>query len=294
MSNFYEFLQIHTNATDVEIENAIDELYNMSRRKVTHHDPRIVQDANQALITIEQARFTLLDPVKRANYDASLALGNVGGLADETAKPTSASVMPPHIGGPATYTSKSHQQLNTNTDIWLCSKCQLANAVGTRFCKKCGNQLGKDCPKCRTLLEAGAQFCSSCGVNIGEYEHELEIQIAETEAQQIAERKRLAQLEATLGPIRKNAETASTMMKTGCVIGFFLSIVGIPFWIISVINAQKVLSAGQVYGDSEYREKAKKARLFSVIPLIFFGIMFLLYIGLFVLTGFASILEAGG
>ena len=292
MSSFYKFLQIHPNATDAEIENAIDELYNTSRRKITHHDPKIVQEANQALITIEQARVTLLNPIKRADYDVFLALGNMGGLVDETAKATSASVMSPHIGKSATYASQSPQQLNT--DIWLCSKCQLANAIGTRFCKRCGNQLGKDCPKCRTLLEASAQFCSSCGINIRKYEQELEIKIAETKSQQFAERKRQAQLEATLGPTQKNAETASTMMKTGCIVGFFFSIIGIPFWIISIINAQKVLSAGQMYGDSEYREKAKKARLFSVIPLIFLGIMFLLYIGLFILTEFTSILEVGG
>jgi hypothetical protein len=288
MSNFYDFLQVYPSATDVEIENAIDAMYNESRRKVTHHDPQVVHRANQNLLLIEQARTTLLDPVKRVNYDASLSPGKVGGLADETAKPASTSMTFPHKG------SQPSQQLNPNTDMWLCSKCHSINPVGTRFCEKCGNQLGKDCPKCRNLLEASTHFCSSCGVNVGEYERELEIHTAEAEAQRIAERKRLNQIEATLGPVRKNAETASTMMKTGCIVGFFLSIVGIPFWIISIINAQKVLSAGQVYGDTEYREKAKRARLFSGIPLILLGIILLLYIGLFVLTGFVSILEAGG
>jgi hypothetical protein len=147
--------------------------------------------------------------------------------------------------------------------------------------------LGKPCPKCSVLLEANAQFCSECGVSVREYERELEVQTAEAERHRIAEQKRLAQIQGVLGPVIQQADKASSMMKTGCVVGFFLSFIGMPFWIISVVNARKVLSAAQVPGDEEYRQKAKTALTVSGIAL---GI-YVAIIGIFLLLGLVSLIS---
>jgi len=282
MSNYYETLKISQYATSVEIQTAYETAYNYWRNLVNHHDPQIVQKANQALMVIEQIRTTLSDPVKRADYDASLSIVSIGGLADATAQPSASPMMtPPMVRSSATSASMA-QSNNANSDSWSCAKCYSVNAVGTRFCKKCGNQLGKDCPKCNTLLEASAQFCSVCGVSIRDFERETEIKTAEAEALRVAEQRRLAQIEATLAPVKKHADTASTMMGVGCLVTLCSGIIGIPFWIVSLINAQKALAFSQVYGDEEYRKKAKTARLVSGISLGLVGSVVAIYIVLFV------------
>jgi ribosomal protein L40E len=277
MSNYYETLKITQSATSSEVQTAYENAYNYWRNLVNHHDPQMVQTANQALTAIEQIRTTLLDPVKRANYDATLSIGTIGGLADTSAQLASQPVMTPPNVRSSPLTSRMTQTINANSDSWLCSKCNSVNSIGTRFCKKCGNQLGTECPKCQTLLEATAQFCSVCGVNIRDFEREIEVKTAESEALRIAEQRRVEQLEAIIGPVKKHSNLASTMMGVGCLLSLCYGFPGIPFWIISFINAQKALSFSQVYGDEEYRKKAKTARIISGIALGLVGLALVVF-----------------
>jgi hypothetical protein len=78
------------------------------------------------------------------------------------------------------------------------------------------------------------------------------------------------------------------------VVGFFLSIIGIPFWIISIVNARKVLSAAQVYGDTEYRQKAKTALTVSGIALGIIGAILALYVVYFGIGLLATLFNSGG
>lgn len=294
MSNYYETLKISQSATSVEIQTAYEAAYNYWRNLVNHHDPQMAQKANQSLMAIEQIRTTLLDPVKRADYDASLSIGSIGGLADTLAQPVATPMMTPPMARSSATSASMAQSNFVNSDSWSCAKCYSINAVGTRFCKKCGNQLGKDCPKCNTLLEASAQFCSVCGTNIRDFEREVEIKTAEAESLRIAEQRRLAQMEAVLGPVKKHADLASTMMGIGCLASLCYGVVGIPFWIISLINAQKALSISQMYGDEKYRQKAKTARLVSGVSLGLVGLVLAFYAIAFVFQLFVTATQGTG
>lgn len=294
MSNYYETLKISQSATSVEIQTAYETAYNYWRNLVNHHDPQMAQKANQALMAIEQIRTTLLDPVKRANYDASLSIGDIGGLADAAAQPSASPIMTPPMARSSINPASMVQSNIAHSDSWSCAKCYSVNAVGTRFCKKCGNQLGKDCPKCNTLLEASAQFCSVCGTNIRDFERETEIKTAEAEALRIAEQRRQVQMESMLAPVKKHADLASTMMGIGCLASLCYGVVGIPFWTISLINAQKALSISQMYGDEKYRQKAKTARLVSGISLGLVGLVLAFYVIAFVFQLFVTATQGTG
>lgn len=143
MSNYYETLKISQSATSVEIQTAYETAYNYWRNLVNHHDPQMAQKANQALMAIEQIRTTLSDPVKRANYDASLSIGSIGGLADASAQPAATPMMTPPMARSSAVSASMAKSNIVNSTSWSCAKCYSVNAVGTRFCKKCGNQLGK-------------------------------------------------------------------------------------------------------------------------------------------------------
>src|ERR1043165_3570069 len=44
-----------------------------------------------------------------------------------------------------------------------CSKCDLDNREGRRFCAKCGAALGWNCPDCGFSNSPGEGFCGGCG-----------------------------------------------------------------------------------------------------------------------------------
>lgn len=185
MNTYYDLLQILPEATKGEIQVAYEQQYNHWRHLVTHHDPDTVNRANQVLRQLEQAHATLADPAKREAYDAGIGLhGSVGGIADPEAKSTEIPFTPP-----LAQASEKRDDANKGQrmDAWMCSKCYTANPVGTRFCKQCGQALGRECPKCGTLLEMNALHCSSCGVNIKNWLQEQERQ--RQQAQQLLVRE---------------------------------------------------------------------------------------------------------
>lgn len=300
MNNYYEFLKVSSTTSIADIQIAIDAMYNQSRRLVTHHDPNIVQNANQSLLMIEQARATLLDPVKRADYDAMLSLSTMGGLVDSSAQPSPMPVMtPPMTGHPPV--SSSMTKVGMANDVWLCAKCASANPVGTKFCKKCGNQLGRNCPQCNTLLESMAQFCSDCGVNVREYEQQKEIELAEAERRRIVEEHRLAEERARLGIIIKASTDAQNYMKWGWIISvigscipyvnFLTGFVGLGLFTFSIINALKALRQSQQYGDMTYRSKAKTALWLSGLPIAFAIFVMVLSVFLMITGSLANLLN---
>ncbi|MDD2521353.1 MAG: hypothetical protein PHW11_00825 [Anaerolineaceae bacterium] len=170
MINYYELLRLQNNAQQVEIENRLDEQYQKWRALVTHHDPAVVTQANQALQTIEQARAVLLDPLRRQDYNRKLSeeLATSAGLLD----PDLVLTQPSYSGAMMTGTPMIEAAAGSpasidRTDAWICQNedCGKANPIGTTYCVKCGASVGKNCPNCNVMVEAANTFCSSCGVD---------------------------------------------------------------------------------------------------------------------------------
>lgn len=167
MANYYEMLKISPNASQPEIANAIDAQYEQWRRLVTHHDPNVVNQANQALQLLEQMRATLSDPARRAAYDEGIGLRAVGGLADPTAILNMPSgTMTPPAPRPVPTAAQVGAVVSASPALWTCPKCKKENPPNTRFCFNCGTQLVRACPECgqeTSLVATG--FCGHCGYN---------------------------------------------------------------------------------------------------------------------------------
>lgn len=170
MQNYYEVLQVAQNAAIPEIEAACETQYNRWRRLVTHHDSETVDKATRALRMLEQIRTTLTDPARRAAYDATLDLsGTVSGLADLQAQPSRPIAPPLSSRAPGLPQTAPLVAPAARLDAWRCSKCHAASPVGTRYCRHCGEEIGRDCPKCGKLIEKSIRFCPECGVEVKTY-----------------------------------------------------------------------------------------------------------------------------
>lgn len=162
MPTHYEFLQLLPDANIDAIQSSCDQLYSHWLRLVTHHDPKVVDQANDMLRTIEKVREMLIDPEKRAAYNVSVGLQDtIGGLFDASISPNATSVLAPPI--PPLSNPPPSSSFNARTDVWTCPRCHYGNEKGNRFCKNCGNNLAQACPNCRQLFEQDAHFCPSCG-----------------------------------------------------------------------------------------------------------------------------------
>ena len=280
MENYYEVLDLSPEAESEEIRAACETQYNEWRQRVVHHDPKIVEKANANLRRIEEARAILLDPDKRAQYDARLGMGTIGGLGDPLKQPEAPT--------PAPGMGAKGRQVSTPTaekrfDAWVCEKCQTVNPVGTRFCGSCGAKLAEACPECDALVKVNATFCPNCGIDVREAREKREIEEREAEARRIREEQRRAKRKALLDPLSARAEKASTLKNLGCILGFFFTPIGLVLWPIAMINARRVLKAQRVDGDEYIREKARQAWTWSLVPLIIFGS--LLIIGILLMVG---------
>ena len=170
MTTYYEIIKVQPTATIEEIETAVETQYNQWRRLVTHHDANVVNQANQALQTLEQIRSTLTDPAQRTGYDTAIGLSGpqVGGLADPEAllkTLSSPTLVPPAAKNHPLDVPLSQAQTIKRTDAWICPKCQTANAVNQQFCASCGNKIGHACPQCEQLTELVNPYCPHCGAN---------------------------------------------------------------------------------------------------------------------------------
>ncbi|MGV8026687.1 MAG: zinc ribbon domain-containing protein [Anaerolineaceae bacterium] len=165
MTTYYEFIHVEQNASSNEIEAAIDTQYDKWRQLISHHDPQIAAQANQAILLLEQIRDTLMNKKKREIYDSSII--DVDGLADPDAF-LQTNFVPPF----STPKAKPDPKASTDrTDAWICTNpsCKKANRVGEQFCAKCGARIGLECPKCGEMSELSNPFCSSCGVDKKEF-----------------------------------------------------------------------------------------------------------------------------
>lgn len=278
-ANFYEFLGVSTTASADEIRTMLDEKYRAARNLVNHHQFEVANQASQDLHMIEQARTTLLDPVRRATYDAQL--GGVvvdGGLADPQATP----VMVPPAGvpvggipiGPGSAGSVP-SVVGERLDAWICPTCHTANPIGTAFCKKDGTALAKQCPNCNSLIEASASFCMYCGVNVEaalrarEQERIQAEQQAQLVAIQQAELKRQQEAEkARLGSIMKESNNARNfMVGAGCSWFIpYLNFVLVPAFLgLAIFNAYKARSHPQMAGDTKYRQMANLVFILGMV-----------------------------
>ena len=171
MNNYYEMLKVAPNASHTEIETCLDDQYTKWRALVTHHNPDIVTQANQALSILEDIRATLLDQDNRNAYDKQLAQEQekLGGLADPdmvlAQNPMQPAMAPPRRRGSTASIPRNAEV--ERADAWICTnpKCRKANQIGTQFCSKCGKRIGAECPSCGALVELSNKYCSNCGVD---------------------------------------------------------------------------------------------------------------------------------
>lgn len=291
MSNqsYYEILGVAPSAAVTEIETAYEDHYNKWRRLVTHHDPNVVTQANQALQTLEQIRTTLTAPDKRAAYDAGIGVGGaVGGLGDPDAVTSvlhQAGLLSRSMSPPTG--ARARSVTGQRIDAWICPKCQTANAVGKLFCTECGQSIGRECPNCGQTIESRAEFCSECGVDVQATARAKQEAVEEAaharaleEQRQAALRRQETEQQVALEPIMKRSNEAWSWTKAGCIC-YFIPLVGlisVPAWIGAVIKAQQALNLSQTPGDAEHRAQAKKALLWSLIPLIITCIFVLIYV----------------
>jgi curved DNA-binding protein CbpA len=170
MATYYELLKIQPSASPAEINTAIEDQYNQWRRLVTHHDPNVVTQANQTLQILETIRSTLMDSTKRSVYDAAIGVNGqqLGGLGDPNALLRMGSAVQTTPPRPVPRTSALPAQSMEATNAWVCTNCNTANPIKTKFCSKCGAQLGVDCPNCGKLTKATDKFCAECGKNLEE------------------------------------------------------------------------------------------------------------------------------
>jgi len=275
MPSYYEILKVPLTASTMEIQQAIDREYAKVRLLVTHHDQSVVNQADQALAILENARTILLDPVQRAAYDSQV--GTVGGLG-LAFRPTTgapmlgAAMAPPNVGGMAPAPASQVAPLS----MWICSSCQTPNRPQSKFCAKCGQALSRFCAKCGAANDLSVEFCSNCGTNIQEYIQQKEI---EHQKHLALERQRQEEL-ARFGPIMKDSQLALTLSSIGAGLTVFLgactygvaAVPGAVLMVIGLLKGLAVTRASQVPGDAPYRSKAKTAVWISGIVLALTGI----------------------
>jgi hypothetical protein len=242
----------------MEIEQALDEQYHKWRRLVTHHDPQVVNRANQALQIVERMRTTLLNPQRRRSYDAALGVGEaVLGLADPDANVAAGSVASSSPAPPAKQSAGA-----ARVDAWICPQCETPNTLGLRFCRDCGHRIGVECTKCGELVEAAAKFCAACGVNqeTARYETEM-LRLAQVRAQMEGLHARLTKERAVLSLLEEVARTGKRKFsdpklkqlavqhlpeveRVGCWEGlFYLTIFSVSILLIFVLLASVYLGS---------------------------------------------------
>lgn len=247
MPNYYEILQIRPDASAPEVETACEAQYNYWRRLVTHHDPETADKATRALRVLEQIRATLIDPQKRAMYNARVGLSQgMGGLADPAAVIAGSRTMP----APPPALSPASAMPAPSPGNWVCSKCHTPNVIGTQYCAKCGALIAQPCPKCETVMPIIAQFCTHCGVDMGVMRDQVRSQQHHQQINQIQEEINRCQEEIALLESIRNTVLVFNFTEKGRVwteivnsygfraIIYYIvgTIIGLPVLIISAIS----------------------------------------------------------
>lgn len=88
MVNYYELLNISSDATHDEIETIITSEFNKWRKRVNAPTPERRQQVDEMLHNLNQAQEILLDPAKRKAYDEDLANAHTNQSDDKSAQTT--------------------------------------------------------------------------------------------------------------------------------------------------------------------------------------------------------------
>lgn len=261
MKTYYEQLDVKSDASEAEIQAAIDEMYNQWRQAVTHPDATIAEEANRNLRVLEEMRATLTDPVKRAGYDAGIGLGGAAGLADPAAvlKQMPAPLKSRNVASPSGE--------RTGSGLWTCQKCKTDNPPQTRHCFSCGAKLVRTCPNCgqmASLIATG--FCGNCGM-----QYEVAVRLAELRANQAASEQELKQAQSSVDETRAALlKVSEPKINRGSLVAVFaIAFLGILMSGLSEICAVSGIAIGVVgavtvfssYGGSKREYAAKKATL---------------------------------
>jgi len=254
--NYYEILGLDNHAGASAIETALDTRYDQWRALVTNHDPKVVSEANQALMNIEEIRKTLLDPTKRIEYDR--ALTSIGGIIDpslvtSTTGVGSGSMAPPR---PKPIGQTGQQGETEDVNIWTCPSCKKKYPVGTRFCKSCGNQMGVDCPNCGKLTYISSKYCIDCGVDINDA-------LRKKELREIEQQKELRR-QTLLEPIRQKTVLAKRFSSMWWWIHPGL---GMFAWAFGLYNSNSGLKLPAAAGDEQYRQELIRAKRRAALSL---------------------------
>jgi hypothetical protein len=227
MPTYYEILKIQPTATSAEIESACEAQYNQWRRLVTHHDPNVVNQANNTLQTLETIRSTLTDPNKRSIYDTAIGSNvSVGGLVDplaigSTSMPSPA--MTPPV--PSRFAAPNPAQPNSAAGLWVCPKCKSENPAQTLHCFKCGTELVRKCPECSNLSSLVATgFCGTCGYKFETATRRAEIKV------------KIASVQQEMYSINQSGNTSENQVTNAVLI---------VLWIFGAIAALTILTSVQ-------------------------------------------------
>jgi RNA polymerase subunit RPABC4/transcription elongation factor Spt4 len=117
----------------------------------------------------------------------------VSGLADPQAQPARPVAPPPPPRPPVASQTAPPVAPAARLDAWQCPKCHSASPVGTRYCRHCGDEIGRDCPKCGKLIEKSIRFCPECGVEVKTYIEEKQRLAEEYARRQQEEARRQAE-----------------------------------------------------------------------------------------------------
>jgi hypothetical protein len=256
MPNYYEILKVSSSATRTEIEEACESQYNLWRRLVTHHDPSIVNQANQSLQALETIRQTLADPDKRVIYDAAIGVsGQVGALADPDA------IL--HMSMPQMTPPAPHQPpIGTRpapvagSSLWTCPQCGTDNPAQTRHCFKCGTELVRVCPECKQMTSLVATgMCGHCGyrydVAVRHDEIRTTIQNAQHEISLLSNQVALAQT-------AQNNSRAVWWVAGGLVL---CGLSGQNYWILAILGAAIFFFALQSRQAVQAKQASEASRL---------------------------------
>jgi ribosomal protein L40E len=241
MANYYEMLKVEPNASLADITATIDQQYNQWRRLVTHHDPDVVNQANQALRTLEIIRETLTNPDKRSGYDAAIGVsGPVGGLADPSAFVMSAASRAPVMTPPARMGERQPapqpvQVQAAKENIWECYKCHADNPPHSVHCFKCGAELMRACPECNSVASMVAtKMCGKCGYNYDIATQRLSLKNQITVVKQEADNLRVKMQKVNIEPVGK-----------GCGMQFMIALI----WISAIAGVIGLIGSSNSYDN---------------------------------------------
>ena len=170
MSDYYQILNIPSNATPEQIQSA----YYRERARLLAAAGDDEAQVAPALQGIEQAFTVLSDSAQRSAYDRGRA-----------PTPNSALTL-----GNSVQSLQSVSGSSRPVQERPCPNCAMPNPIQATICANCGAQISRPCPKCGNPVPGDERVCSRCGTVVAEYDQQRFMQ-AEARKNQI-ENERMA------------------------------------------------------------------------------------------------------